>query len=151
MKQKKYSESKVKTAQNFLSKYDLTFDSLDEAQKKVLVNYTSVQKQFLLCLIIFTGSLIIWSFIAYAEYQLANSAIDEIGKISIQENEDTLHRYGKLCFRFGFNFGLYSFVALMMLVCIISYSAGLKAKSQILNAFLPALKQSSNNDNTSSN
>jgi len=152
MKQKKYSESKINRAQKFLSKYELSFDDLDESQKKIVINYTGVQKLYWLCFLVLASSLILWSFLAYTEYQTADSGIDQISKVQISATESSLlFYYGKVCFKWGLTFGLYSCFAFLMLVYIILTWVGLRAKFQLLDAFLPSLKQSFGDDKFSNN
>lgn len=151
MKQKKYSESKIKTAQDFLSRYEVSFDALNERQKKNVVGYVTIKKLLALSLSALVFALVVFSVMAYVTYQKADSRIIDISKTSTFENEDALLIYGKTCFKWGFNVGLYSFTAFMMLIYIIFTSVGISTKFYILDAFLPALKQSSDDNQIPSN
>jgi len=151
MKQKKYSESKIKTAQKFISKYDLSFDSLNELQKKAVISYTYGQKGLTLCLVIFLFSMAVSIVGAYLFYTRAQTGIDKISELSASGEIINLHEYGQFCFERGCSLGMHSFLALYMLLLSIILPLILRQKRQILDAFLPAIKQSSNDDNTPSN
>lgn len=149
MKKQKYSESKIETAQKFLSEYDLSFDSLNEVQQRIIVNYTYSRKYYLLCLVLFIFGMIVFSSGAYIVFQTTGSGIDELIKMSILENIDSLCLYGKIYFKSGLVCGLYIFGAFFMLANIIFISTCLQAKFQMLNTFLPAIKYIPDNDKTS--
>ena len=151
MKPKKYSESKIETAQNFLSKYDLSFESLDESQKEILIGYTQARKNLMLIFCLLFFGLAVNSVGAYISYQTTDSGIKEIIKTIELNTESALFIYGKSCFWWGFTFSLYLFVALLMLVYISLIALSFKGRCKYLNAFLPALKQSFDNDKNPSN
>ena len=151
MKQKKYSESKVRTAQKFLSKYAIPFDSLDEKQRKVVISYTYGQKLLTLCLVLFSFSLAVSIVGAYLFYTRAQNGIDKITELSVSGEAINLHEYGHFCFDKGCSLGMHSFLALYMLLLIIMLPLILKSKRQILDAFLPAIRQSAENEQIPSN
>ena len=151
MKQKKYSESKIKTAQKFLSKYDLSFNALDEYQKQSVVKYTSVQKYLTLCLIVYLFSMIVFITGTYLYYTRAQAGIDKVIELSASGEIINARKYGDFCFDKGVLFGSSSFTALYMLISTIILPLTLRQKQQTLDAFLPALKQSPDDNKISSN
>jgi hypothetical protein len=144
---KKYSESKIKAAQKFLSKYNLSFDALDEPQKQVVISYTYLRNFLTVCLIALTFGLVVFSVLAYVYYNRAYATIDQISNLSSPSKAIDLRTYGESCFGRGINFGVHSIGAFMMLIYIVLFLAGLRGKFQMLNAFLPALKHPSGNIN----
>jgi hypothetical protein len=150
MKRKQYSESKIKTAQKFLSKYNLTINDLTEQQKKIVVGYTYVKKYFSLFLILLMLSAIVFSIGAFISFQSVKYFIGVNCDLSAIKDNDALRSFGKACFGLGFGFCLYSSVACLMLIYAIINSIVLRTKSKILTAFLPTLKQTSDdNENPS--
>lgn len=150
MKEQKYPESKIKTAQEFLSKYGLSFDYLDANQKKIVSSYTQLHKHLLLILILLILSIIIFSVGAFIAYQSVKYFVGVNCDLSSLENNDDLRAFGKACFALGFTFCLYSSIAFYVLVCIVFIFARLRTKFKILNAFLPSLKFNSDNETISS-
>ena len=146
MKQKKYSESKIITAQKFLSKYELSFDGLNESQKGIVIGYTQAKKHLLLCVILLTLGIIVCSISAYISYESVKYFIGVNCDLSTIKDNDALRSFGKACFGLGFGSCLYSCVACLMLIYIIVISITLKTKRQILDAFLPVIEQPSDND-----
>jgi len=151
MKQKKYSESKIKTAQKFLSKYDLTFDDLDEPQKKAVVRQAYGQKYLILCLVVFTFGLITSIVGTYLTYNRTHTYIDKIVELSASGEVINLDKYGAFCFEKGSLVGMHSSCVLYTLLFIITLPLILKVKHQILDAFLPSLKQPSDGNKNPSN
>ncbi len=151
MKQEKYSESKIKIAQLFLSKYDLSFDSLNKLQKKVVVNYTSVQKLFGLSLAALIFALTVFSAMAYLSYSQSESRIEKVVELSLSGESINLDKFGHSSFSLGFTIGAQSCTAFAMLLYIIMLLLTSKLRGQVFDVFLPALKQSSDDDENSSN
>ena len=151
MKQKKYSESKIKTAQEYLSKFDLTFESLNEPQKKLVVNHTSVQKLFGLSLATLIFALTVFSVIAYIGYSQSESRIEKVAELSLSGESVNLKKFGNSSFSRGASVGAQSCVAFVMFLNIIMLVFTSKWRGQVFNVFLPALKQSSDNDKIPSN
>ena len=150
MKQKKYSESKIKTAQKFLSKYDLSFNALDEQQKDSVVKYTFARKHLILCLATYIFSMTVFIIAAYLYYTRAQTGIDKIIELSASGEIINARIYGDFCFDKGVLFGMSSFIALYMLMFTIILPLTMRQKRQIIDAFLPALKQSSDNEQITS-
>ena len=147
MKQKKYSVSKIKTADIFLLKYDLSFDCLTDPQKQVVVTYTNAKKRFWFHLILFVICAVISSYFAFVTYHSVGYFVGESNDLTAW----TPQLRGKACFAFGFTFCLSSSIAFLMLICPFLIHMLLRAQFHTLNAFLPALKKPCNNDQTSSN
>lgn len=147
MKKKVYSVSKIKTAQKFLSKYDLTFESLNEQQKESVVNYTYGRKYtkagvwlLICCLIFFIAG-------AYLCYARTLTIYDQVAKASDSGEIINLHNYGKLCFGRGFIVGVFICAAFFALSNLTAIPLILKVNHKIFDAFLPIIKQSSDNEN----
>ncbi|MHC4552687.1 MAG: hypothetical protein ACYSUT_07970 [Planctomycetota bacterium] len=151
MNQKKYSESKIKTAQKFLSKYDLSFNILNESQKKSVVRHTQGRKYLLLCLVTYIFGMTVCVIGAYLYYARAQTGIDKIVELSASGEAINLRKYGVFCFEKGLLVGMSCFSALYILMFTIILPLIMRQKRQILNAFLPALKQPPINDNEEPN
>ena len=151
MKQKKYSESKIKTAQKFLSKYELTFDNLNALQKNVIVNYTSTQKYFALSLFTLIIGSIIFALGAYYYYESSFSIINDVTEKFASVETFDLYEFGKICLERGSLIGLYSLVAFVQFLNVILILLFSKRRGQVFDAFLPALKRTSDDNKTPSN
>ncbi len=148
MKQKKYSDSKIKTAQKFLSKYDLPFETLDESQKKVVINYTGVKKLFWLVLAALIFGFVVDFWGACLIYSHSQTIFDQAAERSASAEKINLHTDERLCFMQGFTVGLEACAALVMLSCIIMFIMISRWRGQVFDAFLPSLKNNIDNDQT---
>lgn len=151
MKPKKYSESKIKTANKFLSKYELTFDSLDQNQKQSVTKYTSFRKCLFLFLVADFFFMTIFITKAYLCHTRAQTELDRIIESLSPEQITNAREFSSFFFEQGLLVGVLSFSALIMLIYIFLLLKGTRGRFQTINAFLPALKQSSDNEQVTSN
>ena len=146
MKQKKYSEAKIKSSKEFLSKYNLTFDALDEEQKLAVVRYSYPKKILWLATLSLLVGFIACSVMVYLHYTKTYTSIENTAELIPFMKENS-----KSSFIDGFFVGTQTFAAIMFFIYIITIPFTLKWRWQVLNAFLPIIKQSANHEQTPSN
>lgn len=142
MKPKKYSEFKIKATNKFLSKYNLTFDNLNELQQKATVSYTYHRKFLFFGLVVLLLAIIIFSYWAFVSYLSVGYFVGE----SSDPSTLTPQLRGKACFGLGLCAGATALTAFYLFLNALIFPWVLRQKRQIFDAFLPSLNQSSNNE-----
>ena len=146
MKPKKYSESKIKTANKFLSKYNLSFEDLNEEQKRFTIKYTYSTKGLVFYLSILLLGVLIFSLQGFIASESINYFIGKGTDLANYELESD----GKICFALGFISCFFYFIASLLLLYGILLPILKKNKLKSLDAFLPDLRLTPINDKETS-
>lgn len=146
MKPKKYTESKIKAADKFLSKYGLSFDALDEQQKIAVVRYCYPKKILWFAILGFSVGCIACLTMAYLLYTKAHAWIESKSELFLTPFP-FIEEFGNSSFIAGFFVAIYTFTAFLLFIYIIVIPFDVKWRGQVLNAFLPSLKQKQASDN----
>jgi hypothetical protein len=138
----KYPKKTLVAAGKFLAGYQLDLKALTEQQKTIVLSYFYFRKYLVIVFSSLAFSLAVFIFSSFIWYGRAQQLITKSDQVEIN-----LHTYGQWCFEKGILFGVCSIASLVMLLYIVMIPLQLRAKTKILNAFLPFLKKPAPNDN----